>query len=170
MEADFLEHPVLFPGRITALLLFLLMGCTASEDRVVEFYPQSRDTMEIRTYHKGLEHGTWKKFYPGGIVRELRYFENGQKTGDLITWWENGQKQSHYLFKNGEYEGTCREWNMEGKLVREMNYHKGYEEGSQKQWYDDGNIRSNYVIIKGRRFGLLGTKNCTNVSDSLDMR
>jgi antitoxin component YwqK of YwqJK toxin-antitoxin module len=43
----------------------------------------------------------------------------------------------------------------------------GQEEGSQKLWYDNGKIRANYVIIKGKRYGLLGTKNCKNVSDSI---
>ena len=48
-----------------------------------------------------------------------------------------------------------------------MNYVKGHEEGSQKMYYDNGKIRSNYTIIAGRRYGLLGTKNCVNVADSV---
>ena len=76
--------------------------------------------------------------------------------------------QSSFLFKDDEYEGECSEWNEKGILIRRMHYARGHESGAQQQWYDDGSIRSNYVIIKGRRFGLLGTKNCVNVSDSLD--
>jgi antitoxin component YwqK of YwqJK toxin-antitoxin module len=49
-----------------------------------------------------------------------------------------------------------------------MNYEAGIEVGQQRQWYDDGSVRSNYVMKNGRRFGLLGTKNCINVKDSLD--
>ena len=75
--------------------------------------------------------------------------------------------QQHYLFSNDEYEGTCREWNEAGRLVKEMNYKAGYEAGSQRSWYDNGRIRANYVIEDGRRYGLLGTKNCVNVSDSI---
>jgi hypothetical protein len=37
----------------------------------------------------------------------------------------------------------------------------------QTWWYDNGKVKSNYRIIEGRRFGLLGTKNCINVSDSI---
>jgi len=86
----------------------------------------------------------------------------------MRTWWEDGQLQSSFLFKDDEYEGECSEWNDKGILIRRMHYARGHESGAQQQWYDDGSIRSNYVIIKGRRFGLLGTKNCVNVSDSLD--
>ena len=99
---------------------------------------------------------------------EKRYFNKGVKVGVMKNWWENGQLQSEYHFNNGEYDGTCREWNFGGVLIREMNYENGYEKGSQKQWYDNGSYRSNYVIRDGRRYGLLGTKNCVNVSDSLD--
>ena len=130
-------------------------------------YPATSDTAEIAVYKLGKENGTWKKFYANGLLKEKREFSNGKKTSDYMTWWENGQQQLHYLFKDDEYEGTCREWNTTGKLVKEMNYKKGHEEGSQRWWYDNGKIKANYVITDGRRYGLLGTKNCVNVSDSV---
>jgi antitoxin component YwqK of YwqJK toxin-antitoxin module len=48
-----------------------------------------------------------------------------------------------------------------------MNYVMGHESGAQQQFYTDGKIKANYTIIDGRRYGLLGTKNCVNVSDSI---
>ena len=38
----------------------------------------------------------------------------------------------------------------------------------QQFWYNDGEIKSNYIIKNKRRYGLLGTKNCVNVSNSID--
>lgn len=125
------------------------------------------DTVRIVRYLVGKEHGIWKQFYPGGQLLDQREFSRGQKVGDLVAWWKNGTKKLHYHFENDEYEGTCREWNEEGTLVQEMNYHQGHEEGPQKMFYDNGKIRSNYIIRDGRRYGLLGTKNCVNVSDSV---
>ena len=72
-----------------------------------------------------------------------------------------------YQFESDEYQGTCKEWNEKGLLVKQMNYHQGHELGSQKWWYDNGKIKANYIIQNGRRFGLLGTKNCINVTDSI---
>ena len=129
-------------------------------------YP-SRDTAEITGYLNGREHGVWSKFYDNGKLQQQREFDNGKKTGLYLGWWENGNKKISYLFDNDEYNGICREWNAEGKLIREMSYKKGYEDGPQKMFYDNGKIRSNYVIIKGRRYGLLGTKNCINISDNV---
>lgn len=129
-------------------------------------FPGSNDTAFITRYLNGKEHGDWIKFYSKGILKEKRHFENGTKAGEYNTWWENGKMQQQYFFKNDEYEGICKEWNGNGILIRSMQYRRGHEEGQQQQFYDNGKIRSNYFIINGRRYGLLGTKNCVNVSDS----
>ena len=55
-----------------------------------------------------------------------------------------------------------------GNLFHLAHYKNGQEEGVQKLWYENGKIRANYIILNGKRFGLLGTKNCLNVKDSLD--
>jgi antitoxin component YwqK of YwqJK toxin-antitoxin module len=130
-------------------------------------YPSTSDTSLQHQYLNGLENGEWIKWYPKHQLRESRFFKSGKKEGVYTIYWENGKKQLEYHFLNDEYEGICREWNAEGRLTKEMNYVKGHEEGSQKWWYDNGKIKANYVIINGRRFGLLGTKNCMNVSDSI---
>lgn len=129
-------------------------------------YPNN-DTAFVHQYKNGREHGGWKEFYPSHVLKEARQFSNGQKTGTYIAYWPNNSKQLEYNFANDEYNGTCREWIADGTLIKEMNYNAGHEEGSQKVWYDNGKIRSNYTVINGRRFGLLGTKNCRNVSDSI---
>jgi antitoxin component YwqK of YwqJK toxin-antitoxin module len=135
--------------------------------KVYTLYNGTKDTAEITSWLNGKEAGEWTKYYETGNLRERKTFENGRKTGELIAWWPNGNKQLHYRFFNDEYEGTCREWNEAGKLVKEMNYKAGHEAGPQQSWYDNGRIRANYVIENGRRYGLLGTKNCVNVSDSI---
>ncbi|MBD1397688.1 toxin-antitoxin system YwqK family antitoxin [Pontibacter sp. JH31] len=135
--------------------------------KLYTLFESSTDTAEFISYQNGKEHGEWKKFYPSGQLRERRFFEQGQKTGEYIAWWENGKKQLHYFFEEDEYEGACKEWNEDGRLVKAMHYKNGHEEGPQQLWYDNGKIRANYVIQNGRRYGLLGTKNCVNVSDSV---
>lgn len=125
------------------------------------------DTIALFGFYKGKEHGQSKRFYMNGKIEELRYFDKGVKIKTLTRWWENGQKQLQCSFKNGEYEGVLKEWNENGQLTKIMNYKNGYEDGSQKMFYDNGKIRNNYVVKNGKRIGLLGTKNCINVSDSI---
>ncbi len=134
---------------------------------IFSLYPQTNDTLEVTGYYLGREHGNWRKYDINGFKKESRYFVNGSKEGELKAWWPDGKRKLNYHFLNNEYEGNYKEWNYDGQLTLNLNYHKGYEEGVEQMFYDDGKVRANYIIKNGRRFGLLGTKNCTNVSDSI---
>jgi antitoxin component YwqK of YwqJK toxin-antitoxin module len=145
----------------------LLVSNTPFSGKLFTLHSNLKDTAAFENYLNGKEVGEWTKYYPSKRIKEKRYFTDGKKTGEYIAWWENGNKQLHYFFNDDEYEGTCREWNEAGFLNRIMNYKKGHENGQQQWWYDNGKIKANYIIKNGRRFGLLGTKNCINVSDSI---
>lgn len=141
------------------ILFFLLLSLACNQSPVRVLYSQTVN---------GLEEGEWRSYHKNGMLKEKRFYRHGVKVGVLKTWWDNGQLQVLYRFKNGEYDGTCFEWNRNGVMTKKMHYTLGVETGEQRQWYDDGSVRSNYMMIDGRRFGLLGTKNCINVKDSLD--
>lgn len=132
--------------------------------RLFSLSENGKDTLAKFEFLEGFEHGIWEKYYPGDRLQERREYAKGKKVGQFIAFWENGQKKLDYHFLNDEYEGFCREWNQSGVLVKAMNYQNGYEVGKQTMYFDNGKIRSNYLMKNGRRYGLLGTKNCVNVS------
>ena len=109
----------------------------------------------------------YRKYFPNKQLMEYREFRNEMKNGKQIAYWDNGKKRFEFNAVNDAYEGELKEWDYNGNLIHLAHYKNGVEEGEQKMWYQNGKIRANYVIIKGRRFGLLGTKNCKNVSDSI---
>lgn len=127
----------------------------------------SKDTILVEGYINGLLNGICKKWYPNEQLMEERHYLGGQKSGKQIAFWQNGNKRFEFFAENDAYEGELKEYSENGHLFHLANYVKGQEEGSQKMWYDNGKIRANYVVIKGKRYGLLGTKNCKNVSDSI---
>ena len=108
-----------------------------------------------------------KKYYPNKQLMEYREFRNDMKNGKQISYWDNGKKRFEFNAVNDAYEGELKEWDYNGNLFHLAHYKNGQEEGAQKLWYDNGKIRANYVILNGKRYGLLGTKNCKNVSDSI---
>lgn len=108
-----------------------------------------------------------KKYYPNKQLMEIREFRNNMKNGKQIAYWDNGNMRFEFTAIDDAYEGELKEWDYNGHLFHLGHYKKGQEEGVQKLWYDNGKIRANYVILNGRRYGLLGTKNCKNVSDSI---
>ena len=132
-----------------------------------ELAENQKDTILVERYKNGLLEGVQNKWYENKQIMELRHYSKGIKNGAQIAYWENGQKKFEFTAKNDAYEGEMKEWTFDGKLIHLATYKDGQEDGPQKLWYDNGKIRANYVIIKGKRFGLLGTKNCKNVSDSV---
>lgn len=93
---------------------------------------------------------------------EIRHFSQGAKNGLQTAYWENGNKRFEYFAVNDVCEGELREWDENGKLFHLAHYKNGHEEGVQQMWHANGKLRSNFIMIDGRRFGLLGTKNCIN--------
>jgi len=129
-----------------------------------------KDTVAVASFVNGLEDGVWRSYYSNGQLKERRSFNEGKKTGVYEGWWPKGKWRSLYHFENDEYEGSCKDWNDKGQLTSNMNYSRGHEDGLQQQFYETGKVKANYVMISGRRYGLLGTKNCVNVSDSVFKR
>jgi antitoxin component YwqK of YwqJK toxin-antitoxin module len=127
----------------------------------------ANDTLSIEGYRDGLLNGVCKKWYSNKQRKEEREYVGGKKNGKQIAYWENGHKRFEFTAKDDAYEGELKEYSSDGHLFHLGNYVNGQEEGTQKMWYTNGKIRANYVIIKGKRYGLLGTKNCKNVSDSV---
>ena len=130
-----------------------------------------KDTAFSVGFLNGKEEGVALFWYKEGPLKEHRLFRNGHKEGIHKGWWPNGRKKFIFHFKDDMYEGNVQEWDELGQPYRDMNYHLGQEEGQQRLWYDNGQLRSNYIIKNNRRYGLLGTKNCVNVADSIpDLR
>ena len=126
-----------------------------------------KDTLTMEGYIDGRLNGVCKKWYPNNQLMEERYYLAGQKSGKQIAYWANGNKRFEFTAFRDSYEGEMKEWDEEGSLFHLAHFVNGQEEGVQKLWYDNGKIRANYIIINGKRYGLLGTKNCKNVSDSI---
>lgn len=128
-----------------------------------------KDTAFLFSYLDGLQEGLQKKWYENKTLMEVREYQQGRKNGRQTTYWDNGKPKFTFVAFDDANEGEMKEWDYEGKLSHLGHYKNGQEEGEQKMWYNNGKIRSNYIIRNGRRYGLLGTKNCINVTDSLDI-
>lgn len=199
MATDILVRLVRGANSSVAIIALLLLGaCETASNEPVAYYDAAKvsieakkgityanttpvtgivfslnaagDTLAILPYRNGKEHGWLRYYYDHRKPKAFRYYENGWKEGEHTGWFENGQTQFTYHFKDDMFEGTQKEWLASGQQYSELNYEKGMESGSQKVWYTNGKIRTNYIISNNRRYGLLGTKNCVNVVDSVFMR
>ena len=125
----------------------------------------TEDIKEERNYKNGLLHGNQIKRYVTGVIYSNRYYSKGVKIGIHKGWWLNGNKKYEFHFNSeGQHHGVSNEWFQDGTPFKLFNYKNGKEEGSQKMFKYNGDIRANYVVVKGDRFGLIGLKKCDAVS------
>ncbi|GHE70529.1 toxin-antitoxin system YwqK family antitoxin [Roseivirga thermotolerans] len=135
--------------------------------RAIEYYPRG-EIKAVRHYANGKRQGRQRGYYESGQLAYKRYYMQNRKSGLHLGWWPNGQQKFMYSFRDGIAEGISKEWSESGTLLRAMTYQKGKEDGPQKMWNEDGSIRANYVVKNGRRYGLIGLKNCKSVSNEIE--
>ena len=127
---------------------------------VLEKYPSGQKAAQ-NGYFKGNTEGKQLKWFENGAKMEIRHYAENRKIGTHEGWYENGQKRYEYFIENDVPIKTHREWYPSGQLYSLFNYdNQGQPEGVQKMWFQTGQIKANYVIKHGRRFGFLGAKGC----------
>lgn len=122
-------------------------------------YPDGK-VKTIATFFQGKRTGWHTEWYVNGLPAAERFFDNNRKEGTHKGWWANGLQKFEFNYQNGIYQGNVKEWYETGQAFRNANFTKGYEDGTQQMWKSDGSIQANYVVKKGRRYGLLGKKLC----------
>ena len=112
-------------------------------------------------YLNGKLEGIQEKWYSDGTKMEIRFYHANQKVGRHTGWWENKKIRFEYFIENDIPIKMHREWYPNGQLYSLSTYNiKGQPEGTQQMWFETGQIKANYVIKDGRRFGFLGAKGC----------
>jgi antitoxin component YwqK of YwqJK toxin-antitoxin module len=163
------QHPVSY--NVDETNITTSKGITYADSKplsgIVYTLNNNGDTTSIIPYREGKEHGLCRYYYDNGKPKSFRFYIEGWKQGEHTGWFEDGTQQFVFHFEDDKFEGNQKEWLTGGRLYSDLNYDNGMESGSQKVWNPNGSIKTNYLIINNRRYGLLGTKNCTNVVDSV---
>ena len=121
-------------------------------------------------YLNGKLEGKQEKWYSDGSKMEIRFYHANQKIGKHTGWWENKKIKFEYFIENDIPIKMHREWYPNGQLYSLSTYNiKGQPEGTQQMWFGTGQIKANYVIKDGRRFGFLGAKGCMGEGENNQM-
>jgi hypothetical protein len=138
----------------------LMRSGVAVPATVVERY-ESGAPKRTEDWVDGRRDGASVSWYENGQMNEARSYRDGRKEGRHRGWYADGTRRFDYVFELGRLRGQALEWYPSGTLYRDFTYDAGHESGRQQMWNVDGTLRANYVVVEGRRFGLLGSKGCT---------
>lgn len=120
-------------------------------------------TATLIGYWQGKREGEAKGFYVSGQRRYQKFYHQGKRIKTHYGWYSTGKTRFIRQYKNGLMEGVEKMYYRDGRLAVERHFQNGKEQGSQKEWSQKGKLVSNYVVKKGRRYGVLGRKNCVSV-------
>lgn len=128
-------------------------------------YYDNAEVKSKKQYVEGKLYGIVEKWYPDTKKQTIRFYKNGVKIGYHQAWWANGNTKFEFQFnKEGEHHGISNEYFEDGTPYKLFNYQYGKEEGTQKMFKPNGDLRANYIVVQGERFGLIGLKKCDAVS------
>ncbi|OIN61088.1 hypothetical protein BLX24_03200 [Arsenicibacter rosenii] len=112
-------------------------------------------------YAVGEPDGISQQWYENGRTAEIRYYHKGRKTGHHLAWWPNGKRRFDYTFERDIPVGHHQNWYPTGRRFSSFHYDaEGHEAGLQQMWFESGQVKANYEMRNGRRYGLLGAKGC----------
>lgn len=86
----------------------------------------------------GRREGGYKRWSPGGQLREEAYFSEGQPDQIRILYFENGDTQIVETYQKGLFEGPYRIFYPNGKLFQQGNYRSNRMEGLWIAYYEEG--------------------------------
>ncbi len=145
--------------RVNGILYF---GSAPFSGYVVETYSNGQLKSKVG-WLNGKRDGLSELWHPDGSKRERREYSENRKTGNHLGWYEDGTLKFDLNLKDGAYHGLCRQWYSNGQLATELNFVEGEEVGSQRSWNYQGELQGNYVVRRGHRYGLIGSKSCLTV-------
>jgi antitoxin component YwqK of YwqJK toxin-antitoxin module len=77
----------------------------------------------------GILDGPTTIYYPSGAKKEIRVYQDGQKSGTWSNWNEAGKKIAEAGFKNGKKDGFWLVWDDRGVKRYDMFYVNGEKKG-----------------------------------------
>ena len=123
---------------------------------------QNNRLQNVTNYINGKEEGWKYSYYPDSTLAEKRYYHIGEKDSVHTGWWPNGKLRFEYHFSNGLYNGDFKEWYVSGAKYKHIHYINGAEYWA-KGWRENGKVYMNFIVKKGRRYGIENSNLCYTV-------
>lgn len=89
------------------------------------------------SWRNGVEHGVWRRYDLGRVVRELRYV-SGKQEGTAVWYHPNGRRQSVEHYVAGVLEGRSTGYDDTGRLRFEASYRAGVLHGWKRELCPNG--------------------------------
>ena len=132
----------------------LLLSEEYSGDRLngtaTRYYPTGV-VAEVKTWKEGALSGVWKLFYESGKLKTEVIFVDGKLNGKLRSYGYDGILVAEGEYRNDLKEGTWQFFDSSGKLERTVVYHAGVPENEEEAIQEESR-RIDELMNSGKKF------------------
>lgn len=98
--------------------------------------------------------GTWKKYYPTGVLQsKIDYLEN-HPYGSYVTYYPNSKVEEAGFWAANKNTGDFKRFHENGELAQEFNFNsRGKRDGAQKYYFSNGELQCSVEIENGVAHG-----------------
>jgi antitoxin component YwqK of YwqJK toxin-antitoxin module len=132
---------------VSFLLIFILVNSLAAQEVILKKgryvirengkvytgifkeYDAEKRLISATCIKNGLLDDSTTIYYPAGVIKEVRSYKTGQKSGIWKTWNETGKQTAEAGFKDGKKDGFWYVWDDQGVKRYEMFYENGAKKG-----------------------------------------
>ncbi len=112
------------------------------------------DKVEEGTYKDNRKEGLWKKYWPGGNVRNEINYKSGKPEGEYKLFYANGQLEEHGIWKNNKNTGEFKRYYGNGNPQQHFVFAEtGKRNGMQKYFHENGKVALEVGIVNGAESG-----------------
>ncbi len=117
------------------------------------FKPQ--DKVEEGSYKDNRKEGLWKKYWPGGKLRNEINYKAGKPEGEYKLYYENGQLEEQGIWSNGKNTGNFARYYNNGNPQQQFVFAaNGKRNGKQKYYHENGKLAMEVDIVNGAESGV----------------
>jgi antitoxin component YwqK of YwqJK toxin-antitoxin module len=120
---------------------------------------------ELAWYQAGQQHGLTSTFYATGIRRDERWYQRSKAHGNHRGWWPTGLRKFDFTYVADKRESIHRQWYATGVPYTELTFHLDREDGMQRAFRENGKPYINYEVKDGYKYGLSKSGVCRSLEN-----
>lgn len=128
-------------NRIFFILTFLLLGCSGTDENIVESWPNGNPKIISKQISKSNTLAT--EYYESGQIKSEGELQETIKTGPWKEWFKNGKLKSQKIYNHGSLFESFEEYHSNGKTNSKGSFDQsGKLDGEFVSYHENGSKKS----------------------------
>ncbi len=146
-------------GKVSYTLMFDVNEKKMAEGKYVDekkdstwrYYNDQEQLISEETFQKGLKHGIYRTYYPGGTINEEIHYLNGKKDGEWIQYYADGIVKLRGIYRDDLLQGLTQVFYPNSKVMVSGTYKNSLKDGIWMYFDESGKAQKKEIYAKGHK-------------------